>query len=214
MTVGQAELYLSPNQFATFPIHLIVTTGSSMAPEHRRRHKRQSLTFESLEQRRLLASDIEHLYDVVHDIASTYISCPATCDDVVQDTVIKIVGRWETIEPMPEMSQNAYLARTTRNTFVDWVRADSRKAELVERAFSDGEIVDPEGPVETVLAAEAKDSLERWLRKQHGTDRDILLLRQQGLTLEQIGEQLGMSKSTVQYRCQRLMEACFRELSG
>ena len=179
-----------------------------------RRHKRQSLTFESLEQRRLLASDIEHLYGVVHDIASTYIHCSATCDDVVQDTVIKIVGRWEMIEPLAESSQNAYLARATHNTFVDWVRADSRKSKLVERAFSDGQVVNAEGPVEALLAAESQASVERWLSDQHGTDRDILQLRQQGLTMEQIATQLDVSKSTVQYRCQRLMEACFRELEG
>jgi len=32
--------------------------------------------------------------------------------------------------------------------------------------------------------------------------------------MEQIAEQLDVSKSTVQYRCQRLMENCFRELVG
>ena len=177
------------------------------------RHKRQSLTFESLEHRRLLASDIEQLYDVVHDIASTYISCPATCDDVVQDTMIKIVGRWDKIGLLASTSQNAYLARATRNTFVDWIRADSRKSKLIERAFAEIQVNNTEGPVEALLTAEAQTNMEQWLKNQHGTNRDIIQLRQQGLTMEQISEKLDISKSTVQYRCQRLLEDCFRKLN-
>ncbi|MCH2128134.1 MAG: sigma-70 family RNA polymerase sigma factor [Pirellulaceae bacterium] len=179
-----------------------------------RRQKRQSLTFESLEQRRLLASDIEHLYGLVHDIASTYIHCPATCDDVVQETVIKIVGHWDTVESLEVPAQNAYVVRATHNTFLDWVRADIRKSELVERAFTDAasETTGAENPVEAVLTAEVQANIERWMRNQYGVDRRILLLRQQGMTFEQIGEQLELAKSTVQYRCQRLMEACFRQL--
>ena len=84
----------------------------------------------------------------------------------------------------------------------------------MERAFSEGQVVNTKEPVEALLAAETQASVERWLSDQHGTDRNILRLRQQGLTMEQIVEQLDVSKSTVQYRCQRLMENCFRELVG
>ena len=104
--------------------------------------------------------------------------------------------------------------RATHNTFLDWVRADIRKSELVERAFTDAasETTGAETPVEAVLTAEVQANIERWMRNQYGVDRRILLLRQQGMTFEQIGEQLELAKSTVQYRCQRLMEACFRQL--
>ena len=105
------------------------------------------LSYEALEDRRLLASDIAHLYDVVHDFASAQISCPATCDDVVQETVIKVVDRWESVEPLPEASQKAYLAKATHNTFIDHLRATARKAKLVERAFAAGDQVATEDQV-------------------------------------------------------------------
>ena len=188
--------------------------NKSASGQGRRRHRR--VGFESLEDRRLLASDIQHLYGVVHDIASTYISCPATCDDVVQDTVIKIVDRWDVVEPLAEASQNAYVAKATKNTFVDWVRADVRKTKLVEKVFTNEKAnisgYSPEEPIAQLIAEETRTHMERWLDDQSGPDREILRLRQAGMTMDRIADQLEIPKSTVQFRCQRMMEACFREL--
>ena len=60
----------------------------SLGPAGKRDRGCSPLSVQALESRQMLAGDIEQLYDVVHGIASFYIHCPATCDDVVQDTVI------------------------------------------------------------------------------------------------------------------------------
>ena len=174
---------------------------------------RRRLGFESLEQRQLLAGDIEHLYDVIHDMASSYIQCPATRDDVVQETVIKVVSRWDKIGDLTASKQNAYIAKTTRNTFVDQLRADDRQERLVERVFTETNRSKPLDPVAMSIAAEGERTVQRWLGDQEGIDAKIWQLRHDGMTLEVIAAELNLPKSTVQHRCQRLFASCFRELT-
>lgn len=178
-----------------------------------RRHLKRRLGFEALEQRQLLAGDIEHLYDMVHDIAASYIQCPATCDDVVQETVIKVVRHWDKLGFLAQSKQNAYIAKTTRNTFVDQLRSDARQEKLVERVFSEKNRSNPLDPVEISIAAEDEQTVQRWLDDQEQIDAKIWKLRQGGMTLDAISMELNLPKSTVQHRCQRLFASCFRELS-
>ena len=186
----------------------------SLRPEDKRDRDVRRLAYEALESRQMLAGEIEQLYDVVHGIASSYIYCPATCDDVVQDTVIKVVDRWETIGSMSGSKQNAYIAKATRNTFVDRTRADAREDRLIEHVFAEGQRTTAQDPLDMLIVDEQIASFERWLAEQDGTDIKIWQLRHDGMTLEAVANELDIPKSTVQFRSQRMLESYFRQLAS
>lgn len=133
------------------------------------------------------------------------IGCSDTAADLAQDTFIRLLSASNTpviLEP------RKYLATIANALVVDRFR---RKA--IEAAYLETLAAWPEplaiSPEERALILETLVAIDRMLDALGTRTRDIFMLAQfEGLTYAQIGEQLGVSVTTVKNHMVRALTAC------
>ena len=127
-----------------------------------------------------------------------------TADDCVQEALIRLAGQ----TPWPD-NVVAWLYRVVRNLAINQARSGNRRRrheELAARLRQEASETD-ESPVDTSSLAAALESLE-------SAEREVVVAKVWGkLTLEQIAEVVGGSKSAVHRRYEAAL-AALREKLG
>lgn len=119
----------------------------------------------------------------------------ALAEDLVQDTLIRLLVQWDSLERLPEDVQRARALRTMR-----WIRlSDLRlrhRAERREALWMDLRPRRAEGPVEAVI-------VRSWLGLLAPGERETVEYRLSGYTLAEIAAMTGVSLRTVHLRLKR-----------
>jgi RNA polymerase sigma-70 factor, ECF subfamily len=139
----------------------------------------------------LLARHMRALKPIVHHRLPMYVRSMTDTDDVVQEVLVKTVGRLEHFESRNPMAFLAYLRRAVVNRIVDEVRRHVRACPTVPLTH---DCVEPAAsPLERLLGKEHAGQCRRALARLRPRDRQVILLRvSESLSYAEIANRLGM----------------------
>lgn len=153
-------------------------------------------------QARLAAGDLEAfnlLVDLYHkqiyEVALGYIKIVQAAEDVTQDIFYKL---WKNRDKLPEIeSLKDYIFILTRNAVLDAMRKKGPRYPVGE--YLESTLPDPvHTPAENLQFRELYTRLHQAIELLPPQQKKVYLLsREQGLTHEQIAEQMNLSKNTV-----------------
>jgi RNA polymerase sigma-70 factor (ECF subfamily) len=158
--------------------------------------------------REALAPLMERHYRRLYGIALCYLRHPDDALDVVQETFVKAfqkADRWD-----GSTEAGPWLSRVVVNQSIDrWRRRKRRQATFAPLAEGDHDeslaAADP-NPDRTVLGREMRDHLAVALEALPERQRAVVVLRHyQEMSLEEIGETLGMRLGTVKSTLHRAL---------
>lgn len=144
--------------------------------------------------------------------AKQFVGCVATAEDVVQDGFLRF---WKSRESHPEEKRESHLYGCVRWAALDYLRRAKRSRAREENYSADeatlsGRHESFECPVES---QETADLVESSLAKLPAEQREVVVLKVwAGLTLQEIGESLGISPNTASSRYRYALEALRREV--
>ena len=123
----------------------------------------------------LLARHMRALKPMVHHRLPTYVRSMTDTDDVVQDVLVKTVGRLQHFESRNPMAFLAYLRRAVVNRIVDEVRRHARSGQTVPLTHDTPEST--ASPLERLLGKEQAEHCRAALSLLKPRDRQVILLR-------------------------------------
>lgn len=131
------------------------------------------------------------------DYATPIVGCPATAEDVVQESYLRFARRPD-LGDEPLRQPLAYLYRIVRNTALDWVRrvsAESRRDRSQEILAAP--LATAPSPEEVALGRDRLRRVEAALAElPERTRRAFELHRFDGLTFQEVGARLDVSPAT------------------
>ena len=158
----------------------------------------------------------ERFERLMFSVARTYGREGDFPEEVVQESLVKLIGKVELLRELSQKSLAAYVAATTRNTAIDYIRARERRnaASLDDEAFS--EQGSPLPPMDELMGdAERGKRLADALRRLAETDRILLegkyLLEYSDETL---AKQLGCQPGSIRAKLTRARRRAFKLLEG
>lgn len=91
--------------------------------------------------RALMLDLYERFERLMFSVARTYDREGDFPEEVVQESLVKLIGKVELLRELSQKALAAYVAATTRNTAIDYIRARERRnaASLDDEAFSEQE---------------------------------------------------------------------------
>jgi RNA polymerase sigma-70 factor (sigma-E family) len=123
----------------------------------------------------------------------------ATAEDLVQETLVRVLPRWETIRD-PEAAF-AYTRRTMVTTYIGWQRRRSSTEVIVDHVGEHAAAGDP------YLVADTRESLQAGLARLTPAQRATLVLRYfLDLSEAQTARELGCTVGTVKSNTSRGIE--------
>jgi len=139
----------------------------------------------------LLERHIRALRPMVHHRLPTYVRSMTDTDDVVQDVLVKTVGRLPYFESRNPMAFLAYLRRAIVNRIVDEVRRHARSCQTVPLTHDAPESA--ASPLERLLGKEQAEQCRAALGLLKPRDRQVILLRvSESLSYDEIANRLEM----------------------
>jgi RNA polymerase sigma-70 factor (ECF subfamily) len=133
-------------------------------------------------------------------------------EEIVQETWTKVWRSRSQFRLKPDSQFRPWLFRIAHNTTLDKFRTGVRegvKENIEEKTFADP----APNPEDDLLKKEKQDLIRKALGRLQPNDRDIVMLRLDGLTYEAIGEISGRLKSTVKTRYLRALRKMVKMLS-
>ena len=123
---------------------------------------------------------------------SCYVRSVSDTDDLVQDALLKTIGRLRHFECRHRGALLAYLRQVVVNGVVDEARRCARRGRLA--LFDDGRPGRCPSPLESVLDNEEMERYRNALRRLKPRDRQLIVLRlRQHLTYEELAKRLNIA---------------------
>lgn len=147
----------------------------------------------------------EQYQDKVFKVAWKYLKSRALAEEVVQEVFIKLWYQKETLTAVDYFK--TWLQTLARNHIIDFMRKlDVRDA--ANRQWADGASREENTTDHKIRTAQYEHLLETALAELSDQQRAVYrLAKEQGLTYEQIGEQLSLSPLTVKTHMQRALRS-------
>lgn len=114
-------------------------------------------------------SNYQEMADAVHRVAGARINDPETVDDVVQETLARVI---EAKKPLVGQARIGYAIVVARNLVADIARHNQRLIRNQHRLI---DLRDPEHPEEVVLRGEERQALETALKRVPDADRHAFI---------------------------------------
>lgn len=158
----------------------------------------------------------ERFERLMFSIARTYGREGDFPEEVVQESLVKLIGKVNLLRELSQKALAAYVAATTRNTAIDYIRARERRntASLDDGAFSEQEA--PLPPLDELMGdAERGKRLAAALKKL--TEADRILLEGKYLLEypdETLAKQLGCRPASIRAKLTRARRRAFKLLEG
>lgn len=115
-------------------------------------------------------------------------------EEIIQDTFLKLWANHEQIASMH--SPDGYLYRIAVNLTLDHLRKQARSQDFLD-SLKDSNWQPPSNIEQQLYYRETKAALDKALEQLPAQRKTIYLLRQEGLTYEEIATQLNISPNTV-----------------
>lgn len=143
--------------------------------------------------------------------AKQFVGCMATAEDIVHDGFIRF---WKSRQEHAEDKQLSHLYGCVRWAALDWMRKNKRARVREENYTADLLATSDEGSFHCALEnQEAADLVEVALGKLPEEQREVVVLKVwAGLTLQQIGDSLGVSPNTAASRYRYAIAALRRDI--
>lgn len=156
---------------------------------------------------RLLANWVEAYSDEILKVCFLYLKDRSLAEDALQDTWVKVWKALSRQKRLPE-HEKAWLMKIAVNTCKDYARAAWLRHTDRRRS--------PDELPESMLSCEQPDhSLSMTVMGLPAKYKQVILLYYyQGLTLEETGKALGLTRSRVYRRLKKSEELLRKELSG
>lgn len=149
-------------------------------------------------------------YGILVGFAESVLRGRALAEDVVQDVMLEVWRRRETLEITE--SWRSYLFRATRNRALNELR-HAKVALNAEPLVRDPESEEPSSPAE-LDAQELDREFRRVLQSLPDAERDVFQMsRRDGLKYAEIANVLGVSVKTVEARMGRALKALRTQLA-
>lgn len=139
------------------------------------------------------------------------VGCRATALDLVHDVFVRLIER---VTERPENPQ-AFLARSARNAALDHLRAEIRQRQALERLLPEQLSPAPVAALDSLLAREALQRVDRAIADLPELTRHIFLLnRVHGRTFVEISRVFQLSERGVARHMARALQLCEAALEG
>ena len=176
---------------------------------------RRKPLFEKLEQRlHKSGSDLSQEY--LHALSLTSMTKlqrqDADADEVSHVAALKLLTI-EDFSSLPRDGQHKLATTVTKRTRVDLLRKQSALHSLRQDVARETSQTTAQTATDILMEREQEELAGDWLLKQDSRDRAILALRSDGLSTQQIAEQLDRPKSSVHHRLASLTDDFFATLS-
>jgi RNA polymerase sigma-70 factor (ECF subfamily) len=163
---------------------------------------------EKLDLKRLMAAFMK-MRPRLEATALSRARCPATAEDLVQDTWLKL-DKARSVAAIDNPA--GFVTQVARNTVSDHLRKERRRSEI-DREISGllWEGVDEMSPERMVIGRENLDAVRAALDELPEKTRRIFLMnRIDGIPHRRIAEQMGMTDEAVYYHVRRALERLAR----
>lgn len=160
--------------------------------------------------------DFEATFDRHHPALFRYlhrlVGNPDVAEDIAQEAFLRLLDH-----PLPEDEARPWLFTVATNLVRDRARMRKRRRRLLEEEKGTVEPSAPDPPDLRVERAERIRKVRRVLETLAERDREMLLMRQEGLRYKEIAEAVGVapaSVGTLLARALRRFEKAYREMAG
>lgn len=121
---------------------------------------------------------------------------PALAEDVVHDVFVKVWEKREQIDP--EQSFHAYLFTMARNHLINFIKRRAHEKGIIDQMIKSAMPVQHTNTNEQVLYNESNRLFHEAIEQLPPKRKEVFrLCHLEGLTYEEAGDQLGITKSTV-----------------
>jgi len=111
-------------------------------------------------------------------------------DDLVQDTLLRTVGKIGTFEPRHDGALQAYLRQALQNRLRDEIRRHRRKP--ARASLDSGAALDAPSPLEQTVGMQNLERYEAALKTVRPEDHELIVLRlEMGLDYDEIAQAVG-----------------------
>ena len=144
-------------------------------------------------QNKLTLADLYDTYEgKMLRYARILVGDPSWAEDLVQDTFMRAIPHLDLLGRLEPYQRLAWLRQVLKNRFIDQQRARRREQEMVQQIIQETEFINDDD-----LPMLTQELLELAPEK----DRELLTQRYfQGMTSQEIGQQLGIPAATVRSR--------------
>lgn len=133
------------------------------------------------------------------------VGCPSTARDLVHDLFLRLWERATDWRGDPA----AYLTRSARNTAIDHLRTEQRRARLLNGLLPEQYATESPSAVAAYASRQHLSRIEAAIAALPETTQDIFLLnRLHGKSFSEIAQAMGMSRRTVATHVARALQAC------
>ncbi|MFD1957678.1 sigma-70 family RNA polymerase sigma factor [Paenibacillus thailandensis] len=155
---------------------------------------------------------LSDLYETVRYYVARRVSCAAAIEDIVQTTFLKAYGNLDKLTDASKLLP--WLLRIARNCTVDYYRTRvSTMYSLDEMERPSLSQVETEADLNTGQL-EVYACMREAIQQLPHSDREALTLQLNGLSVTQISERLGLTKSGAKSRIQRARGRLKRKMTG
>ena len=153
---------------------------------------------------------------LIYSLVSRYFINECDRQDVIQEALISVAGKAETIVSLSPHQLTAYLYKTVENTCLNHLRKQRRSSVTCLSEETLEEIADARVSLdEILLSKELATTVNKVLAKLDETDRILLVGKYiTGLTIKELAAEIGCSAGNVAvklYRARRKAMALFAE---
>lgn len=167
------------------------------------------LTFESEADRALLSDLFASNYHRMKRTALTILHEASAAEDVVQDTFVRCIKRFDTLRSLPVAARAVYLQTATKRNALNRLRSTGAhpSVPIEETELKDVTASVEERAIRSLTVAEVKDAFKKLPESLKDVLRYKYLLE---LSDREIADALGVSKSTVRVYLTRARRAVLK----
>lgn len=168
---------------------------------------------EASDGRQFMTELYEDFGRLMYHTAKQWVADPDGQEDVVQESLVKLIGKAETLRGLDRPQQGSYIVHTVRNTAIKFLeRQDRERSKVVKLDFpTDGE---GNRPLEELLLCE---EVKKTFRAAWQTlpERERMLLEGKyliGQSDQELAEALGIQSGSVRMALTRAKRAALKEM--
>ena len=156
------------------------------------------------------SEDVRYLYGEHGKELQRYLArkirCRFTAADLTQDLFVKLL-RSKKSDALD--NPRAYLFRMAANMLADHARSAATRNSAAHEPLGDRVVETKPGPEDTLVSRDELMRLQRAVAELPDRQREVITLHKyQGLSYQEIADQLGISKNTVMVHMMRALAHC------
>ena len=180
-------------------------TPSCIDLEKEKGHKYMEIIYTPQEKEAFIGSLYDNYKKMMFWTAQKYVSSKEACEDIVQDSFVRILRNIDRFIDLPEYRLETYIFLIVRGLCVDYLRKNDRtmNADLSDEVWLEL-ISQQHQPKASGISAYSKTELQMMVESLSEEDKELLLAHYcMGFSSKELAQNLGTSDSTIRSKLHR-----------